>query len=56
MSLMQIEGKRIMPITRSTEFPALSVDPRVGTSVCIVDRCLIIFLPYDITSIAFTKS
>ena len=26
------EGKRIMPETRFTEFPALSVDPRVGIS------------------------
>ena len=26
------EGKRIMPETRLTEFPALSVDPRVGIS------------------------
>ena len=28
----QPEGKRIMPETRFTEFPAFSVDPRVGTS------------------------
>ena len=28
----QPEGKRIMPQTRFTEFPALSVDPRVGIS------------------------
>ena len=28
----QPEGKRIMPETRFTEFPALSVDPRVGIS------------------------
>ena len=26
----QPKGKRIMPETRFTEFPALSVDPRVG--------------------------
>ena len=26
------EGKRIMPETRFTEFPAFSVDPRVGIS------------------------
>ena len=26
------EGKRIIPETRFTEFPALSVDPRVGIS------------------------
>ena len=36
-SLMQTEkslhaDKRIMPETRFTEFPALSVDPRVGIS------------------------
>ena len=28
----QPEGERIMPETRFTEFPALSVDPRVGIS------------------------
>ena len=28
----QPEGKRIMPETRFTEFPALSVDPRIGIS------------------------
>ena len=28
----QPEGKRIMPETRVPEFPALSVDPRVGIS------------------------
>ena len=28
----QPEGKRKMPETRYTEFPALSVDPRVGVS------------------------
>ena len=28
----QPESKRIMPETRFTEFPALSVDPRVGIS------------------------
>ena len=28
----QPEGKRVMPETRFTEFPALSVDPRVGFS------------------------
>ena len=28
----QPEGKRIMPETKFTEFPALSVDPRVGIS------------------------
>ena len=28
----QPEGRRIMPETRFTEFPALSVDPRVGIS------------------------
>ena len=27
---IQPEGKQIMPETRFTEFPALSVDPRVG--------------------------
>ena len=28
----QPEGKRIMPETRFTEFPAFSVDPRVGVA------------------------
>ena len=28
----QPEGKRLMPETRFTEFPALSVDPRVEVS------------------------
>ena len=28
----ELEGKRIMPETRFTSFPALSVDPRVGIS------------------------
>ena len=27
---ISLEGKQIMPETRFTEFPALSVDPRVG--------------------------
>ena len=44
----QSEGKRTMPETRFAEFPALSVDPRVGFLVCIGDRCLIIFFTYDI--------
>ena len=30
--ISQPEGKRIMPETRITSFPALSVDPRVGIS------------------------
>ena len=45
------KGKRIMPETRFTDFPALSVDPRAGLSdfsICIGDQCLIIFLTYDI--------
>ena len=29
---IQAEGKRIIPETTFTEFPALSVDPRVGIS------------------------
>ena len=34
------EGKRIMPETRFTEFPALSVYSTVGDfSVCIAARC-----------------
>ena len=30
--ISQPEGKRIMPETKFTEFPALFVDPRVGVS------------------------
>ena len=53
----QLEGERIMPETRFIELPALSVKPRFrhyaltrgwDFSVCIGDRCLIIFLTYDI--------
>ena len=45
----QPEGKRIMPETRFTEFPALSVDPRVGISQSAseTDAC-IFFLPMTI--------
>ena len=43
----------MMPETRFTEFPALSVDPMVGISVCTGDRCLIIFLTYDIKKYYF---
>ena len=51
VGISQPEGKRIMPETRFTEFPALSIDPRVGISLSnIGDRCLIIFLTYDIKS------
>ena len=28
----QLEGKRVLPETRFTSFPAFSVDPRVGIS------------------------
>ena len=45
----RLEGKRIMPETRFTEFPALSVDARVGISrLCIRNQCLVICLTYDI--------
>ena len=45
----QPEGKQIMLETRFTEFPALSVDQRVGISQSVTgDRCLIMFLIYDI--------
>ena len=30
--ILQSEGEGIMPATRFTSFPALSVDPRVGIS------------------------
>ena len=43
------EGKWIMPETRFTEFPALSVGPRVGISRSASETdVLIIFLTYDI--------
>ena len=45
----QPEGKRIMPETRFTEFPALSADPRVRISRSASETdVLIIFLTYDI--------
>ena len=36
----QPEDKWIMPETRFTEFPALSVDPRVGTSQSALETCV----------------
>ena len=42
------EGKRKMPKTRFTEFPALSIDQRVGISWSASETDLIIFLTYDI--------
>ena len=48
------EGKRIMPETRFTEFPALSVDPRVeiSRSTSETDVCEF-FLPMTLTVISF---
>ena len=44
----QPEGKRIMPETRFTELPALSIDPRVGIYWSALETGLIIFLTYEI--------
>ena len=60
-SPMQIEksqpkGKRIMPETRFTEFPSLSVVPGWDFSVRIGDRCLVIFLTYAIKIIEHLSS
>ena len=45
----QPEGKRIMPETRFTEFPALSVDPKVGISLSASEiNELLFFLPMTI--------
>ena len=42
----QPEGKRIMPETRFTEFPAFSVDPRVGVAPSASDIDVwLFFLP-----------
>ena len=44
--------KRIMPETRFTEFPELSVDPRFGSSrsASVTDVCLV-FLPFTLKDI-----
>ena len=48
----QTEGKRIMPQTRFTEFPALSVDPKVGISRSASETDVgFIFLTYDIKNL-----
>ena len=39
----QPEGKRIMPEKKFTEFPALSVDPRVGTWRPVIDYFFYLF-------------
>ena len=44
----QPEGKRIMPETRFTEFPALFVDPRFGISLSASETDVIFFFTYDI--------
>ena len=46
----QAEGKRIMLETRFTEFPAFSVDQRVGIFGLHQRPMLDFFLPYDITN------
>ena len=45
----QPENKRILPETRFTEFPALSVDPRAGISRSASENDVwLFFLTYDI--------
>ena len=53
----QAEGKRIMPETRFTEFPALSVDPSVGIfpSASKTDVWLF-FLPITLKNISYRSS
>ena len=48
------KGKRIMPETKFTEFPALSVDPRVGIFryASETDDCLF-FLPNSLKFLQF---
>ena len=44
----QPEGEQIMPETRFTEFPALSIDPRVGISLLPRRPMFDYFITYDI--------
>ena len=46
----QREDKRIMPETRFTEFPALSVDPRVGISRSASETDVLLYFTYDINN------
>ena len=53
----QPEGKRIMPETRFTEFPALSVDPRVGVSRSTSETDVsLFFLPMTLKSVFYYPS
>ena len=55
--ISQPEGERIMPETRFTEFPALSVDPRVGISWSASETdILLFFLPITLKIIKFHSS
>ena len=53
----QPEGKRIIPEISFTEFPAISVDPRVGISrsASEIDVCLF-FLPMTLKNIIYHLS
>ena len=53
----QPEGKRIMPETRFTAFPALSVGPRVGISQSALETDVsLIFLPMTLKIIKYHSS
>ena len=53
----QPEGKRIMPETRFNEFPALSVDLRVGISLSVSETDVwLFFLPVNLKIIKFHSS
>ena len=53
----QPEGKRIMPETRLTEFPALSVDPRVEISRSASETDVwLFFLPMTLKTIFYHSS
>ena len=53
----QPEGKRVMPETRFTEFPALSIDPRFGISQSVLETAVkLFFLPMPLKIIIYHSS
>ena len=50
IEIYQPKGKRIMPETRFTEFPALSADPRLGFSVRFIFLCMTLKIVIDDSS------
>ena len=48
--------QRLMPETRFTEFPAFSVDPRVGTFQSASETDVGLFLPMTLKSIKYHSS